>query len=146
MHGLLMSVRSAGLWLRRKKSDTLCPWSFLDIRQVKQKQCPGSKCKLLGQRSLSSPFTPVLPVSPLYSALSIEAAWNPSWEGLLCSGKQPSNWNGKGRARARESLCIAWGCGRAVQCCWKTTGQRCGSGMSRQSLTHPSWCLSQELS
>lgn len=68
MHGLLMSLRRVGLWLRRgekKKSHTVSPWSFLGVQQAEQKQCSCSKCKLLGQRSLGSPLQPC---PPFYSA------------------------------------------------------------------------------
>lgn len=81
MHGLLMSAGSAGLWLRRKESDTVSPWSsfekkkekkkrHLDIRQVGLKQCPSPKCKLLGQRSPLHPHPPSSPLSSL-SPLSV---------------------------------------------------------------------------
>lgn len=73
MHGLLMSLRRAGLWRWRgeaKKTQPASPWGFLGkgggIRQAQQKQCSCSKMQINWSEVPGvTPHSPHCP--PLYS-------------------------------------------------------------------------------
>lgn len=146
MNGFLMSVGSAGLWLRRKKKNRI-QWAHrvsfkknaLDIRPVKQKQSPSTKCKLVGQRSLRPPNC-----NPPPSCVPFLFCWE--YRGSVKSIPEGAI------VRREATVKLEWfrpGSGLFFYS-WrhwrKTPASRCfGSRLSHQSLSHPSWCLSLKM-